>query len=32
VRLSRVYVRPDQATAGRAVIHRITGGVPDTAD
>lgn len=27
VRLSRVYVRPDQSDAGRAVIHRITGGV-----
>ena len=26
VRLSRVYVRPDQSTLGREVIHRITGG------
>ena len=25
VRLSRVYVRPDQSSAGREVIHRITG-------
>ena len=29
VRLSRVYVRPDQATAGREVIHRITGGASE---
>jgi uncharacterized protein len=29
VRLSRVYVRPDQASAGREVIHRITGGQLD---
>ena len=29
VRLSRVYVRPDQATAGREVIHRITGGAAE---
>ena len=26
VRLSRVYVRPDQLNVGRAVVHRITGG------
>ncbi len=26
VRLSRVYVRPEQSTLGREVIHRITGG------
>jgi HD superfamily phosphohydrolase len=26
VRLSRVYVRPDQSALGREVIHRITGG------
>lgn len=29
VRLSRVYVRPDQATEGKAVILRLTGGVPE---
>ena len=29
VRLSRVYVRPDQATAGRALIQKLTGGIPD---
>ncbi len=29
VRLSRVYVRPDQSSAGRDVIHRITGRVPE---
>ena len=29
VRLSRVYVRPDQVIAGRDIIHRITGGVPE---
>lgn len=29
VRLSRVYVRPDQSSAGREVIHRITGGIPE---
>jgi hypothetical protein len=29
VLLSRVYVRPDQSTAGREVIHRITGEVSE---
>ncbi|MDP2273756.1 MAG: HD domain-containing protein [Archangium sp.] len=29
VRLSRVYVRPDQSSAGREVIHRITGRIPE---
>jgi HD superfamily phosphohydrolase len=29
VRLSRVYVRPEQAEVGRAVIHRLTGGTPE---
>jgi HD superfamily phosphohydrolase len=29
VRLSRVYVRPDQAAEGKAVILRLTGGVPE---
>ena len=29
VRLSRVYVRPDQSGAGREVIHRITGRTPE---
>jgi HD superfamily phosphohydrolase len=31
VRLSRVYVRPDQAAQGKAVILRLTGGLPDLA-
>lgn len=29
VRLSRVYVRPDQAAEGKAVILRLTGGLPE---
>lgn len=29
VRLSRVYVRPDQAIAGRGLIQKLTGGIPE---
>ena len=29
VRLSRVYVRPDQSIAGREVVHRLTGGISE---
>lgn len=32
VRLSRVYVRPDQSKVGHEIVHRLTGGVPDTAE
>ncbi len=32
VRLSRVYVRPDQSAAGRAVVERLTGGPRDGTD
>lgn len=29
VRLSRVYVRPDQSAAGHSVVHRLTGGLAE---